>query len=245
MYETLITEELFNQCQRIREQRGRTNAAKTAKHPFLFRGLLTCAISGRQVTSDLKKGKYVYLICRNPDAPEKKLWIKEKDIIQQIEDALDSIRIPQEHIPSLKKHIQKVYEAEKAYHYKTIKNLHTDAQRLDEQMDKLTDLLLHDSIPRTAYDRKMNQIKMKRDEIKLLIDEHDSGNDNFHDSLVTLMSLASQASSLFKSSKTPLKRSLITTAFSNLELHGGNLRYTFREPFGVLQDAGDYKEWLC
>lgn len=71
-YDTVIDRDLFERCQDIRIGRGRTNAVKQTKEDFIFRSLLTCAVSGRKVTCDLKKGKYVYLICRDPENPEKK-----------------------------------------------------------------------------------------------------------------------------------------------------------------------------
>jgi site-specific DNA recombinase len=94
VYQPIITKELFDACQAVRTGKGRTKAVKETKHPFLLRGLLKCAVSGSTVTCDLKKGKYVYLICRDPKAPKKKLWIKENDILDQIRDVFRSIQIP-------------------------------------------------------------------------------------------------------------------------------------------------------
>lgn len=40
-------------------------------------------MSNRAVSCDLKKGKYVYLICRAPKNPSKKIWIKESDAMER------------------------------------------------------------------------------------------------------------------------------------------------------------------
>jgi DNA invertase Pin-like site-specific DNA recombinase len=58
-YEPLISKGIFEVCQYVRTGRGRKDAVKETKFPFLFRGLIKCTVSGRTVSCDLKKGKYV------------------------------------------------------------------------------------------------------------------------------------------------------------------------------------------
>lgn len=81
----------------------------------------------------------------------------------------------------------------------------------------------------------------KRKEITVLQEEHQDGNDAFKVALSTLVSLASQAPDIFKSSKTAVKRQLISLVFSNLPISGGNLQYSLREPFDAFQNLGDCK----
>ncbi len=56
-YEPLISKGIFEVCQYIRTGRGRKDAVKETKFPFLFRGMIKCAVSDRIVSCDLKKGK--------------------------------------------------------------------------------------------------------------------------------------------------------------------------------------------
>ena len=85
-YEPIVDTHIFDRCQHVMQGNSRTNAVMQTKNDFIFRGILTCAVSGRKVTSDLKKKKFVYLICRNPNNPDKKLYIPEHKILSQIED---------------------------------------------------------------------------------------------------------------------------------------------------------------
>jgi hypothetical protein len=112
-YEPLIGKDTFEVCQSVRTSRGRKDAVKETKYPFLFRGLIKCAVSDRTVSCDLKKGKYVYLICRDPAAPSRKLWVKEKDILKQMEAAFASIQVPPAFLPEIIAHINKLHENEK------------------------------------------------------------------------------------------------------------------------------------
>ncbi len=59
----------------------------------MVRGMLTCAVTGRVVTTETKKrtrasseGKITYLTAWNPDNPKKKIYIREEEIIEQIEE---------------------------------------------------------------------------------------------------------------------------------------------------------------
>lgn len=58
------------------------------------------------------------------------------------------------------------------------------------------------------------------------------------------LTLASKAAELFDRSQTDEKRQLIGYLFANLQMEGGRVRYFLKKPFNLLQDLGDYKEWL-
>ena len=244
IYEPLITKAIYDICQDVRTNRGRTKAVKETKHPYIFRGLIKCGVSGRKVTCDLKKGKYVYLIVRDPENPKKKLWIKERDVIEQVEAALASIQVPKAYLPDIKEHINKTHESEKAYHIQSIKQLNDEMEQINVKTDTMTDLLISGTITKDVYDRKFSQLQQRRKEISALQEEHQEGNEEFKTALSALLTLTSKAPDMFKSSKTPLKRTLVTLVFSNLELNGGKLEYTLREPYCGLENIESYKEWL-
>lgn len=75
-------------------------------------------------------------------------------------------------------------------------------------------------------------------------EEHQDGNEEFKIALTTMVSLASKAPEIFKSSKTSVKRALVAFVFSNLTLNGQKLEYASREPFATLTNPESYKEWL-
>ncbi len=231
--------------QDVRTNRGRKQAVKETKYPYLFRGLIKCATSGRQVTRDIKKGKYVYLICRDPQSPNRKLWIKERDILEQVEAVFSSTQLPPAFLPRIIDHINKLHEAEKQYHHDSANALNAEMEQVNAQLDRLTDLLIGETIDKNAYDRKFSQLQARRKEISTRQEEHQGGDEEFKSALTALVSLASKAPKIFESSKTPVKRSLIAFVFSNLELNGGKLEYTLHEPFRSFQNVGEYKKWLC
>ena len=243
-YEPLTTKAIFDMCQEVRMERNNNSGPKETKHPFLFSGLMKCAITGKLVTCDLKKAKYVYLICADPENPNKKIWVKESDVIEQVEEVFKSIRVPDEHLSDLIAHIQNMYESEKEYHHTAIDSLHAEIKEVDQRLDKLTDLLLSDAIDNTTYNRKFNQLQDERRALSLTQEEHHTGNEQFKKALTTMVLLASKAEEIFKSSKIDEKRALIAYAFSNFSLYGRKLRYDLVTPLQGMQNLRGYQEWL-
>ena len=81
-YPALIDRQTFDACQAVRvKPETRQQAVRKTKEDFILRGLVTCAISGRKATCDLKKGRYVYLIVRDPSTPDRKVWVKENVVL--------------------------------------------------------------------------------------------------------------------------------------------------------------------
>lgn len=243
-YEPLISKAVFDICHDVRTKRGRKQAVKESKHPFLFRGLIKCAVSDRAVSCDLKKGKYVYLICRDPEAPHRKLWVKESVILKQVEEAFASIQVPSALLPDLIGHINKLHEEEKQFSHDSINALNAEMEQVNSQLDRLTDLLINETINKETFDRKHSQLQTRRKEIAALQDEHQEGNEGFTIAIKKLISLASLAPEILKSSKTEVKRALMAFVFSNLEMNGQKLRFALHPPLSDFQNVGDFKGWL-
>ncbi|MAF97493.1 MAG: hypothetical protein CMH26_02540 [Micavibrio sp.] len=121
-----------------------------------------------------------------------------------------ALRVPEDILSEMLEYISGVHETEKKYHHDTIKELNSEMELINTRTDKLTDLLLNDLITKEVYDRKLLQLQTRRKEITVKQQEHQEGNEEFKIALSTLLTLASKASGLFESSKTPLKRTLVT-----------------------------------
>lgn len=242
-YPPLINKELFDNCQRVRLGNKRTQAVKETKTPLIFRGLIKCAVSGRKVTSDLKKGRYVYLICHDPKNPKKKMFVPETKIMEQIEQVFRSLQIPANILVEIIDDLRQTHESEKQFHNTSIKRLHQESEGLSKKLDKLTDLLLDASITKDVYNKKHQEITQRQYEINRELESHHEGNEQFKIALSMLVTLASRAWDIFKSSTTDEKRQLIGYLFSNLEMKGTTLCYTLKKPFDLFVKLGSYQEW--
>ncbi len=243
-YEPLISKELHDACQSVRTGRARAQAVRETRHPYILRGLLKCAISGRTVSCDLKKGKHVYLISRDPSNAEKKIWTREADVLDQVRNVFRAIQIPEDVMTDILDQLKKSHDSEKQYHAASIHALNKESSLVTSRLDALLDEYLDKSITKDMYDRKHSQLIQRRQEIQESLERHHSGDEQFRIALSTMVSLASRAADIFDCSKTEEKRQLIGYVFSNLELKGSTLCYSLKKPFNLLVDLASCKEWL-
>ena len=242
-YEPLITKELYDRCQVVKKERGYNPSKIETKYPYLFRSLITCQVSGRQVTCDLKKGKYFYLICRNPKDSSHKIWVRERLIMKQIETALEKIHISDEDFDEIKKHAQKRLELNRSQSKQTIIKLHQERTEIEQQIDKLTDLLVKEQIHQDIYNRKYNQLQQRNNDITVDLRAQSKDGKDFEDALLSMLLLCNRGLSVFKSSKTALKRCLLKAVFSNLQMRGEKLRYTMASPLSECVNVGGIVKW--
>jgi site-specific DNA recombinase len=250
-HEPLISKAMWEECQAVLHGWDKKPFQYGGKE-FLFRGLLTCGVTGRVISADTKTKKYkngtstefTYLVTWNPENPEKKMWVREDAIIAQVEDAL--ARLACNDADMMTASIAAVKEANK---YKqeshnrevgALKKEHTDIQA---KLDRLVDLLAEGVLPPDDYRVKREQYKRRQEEVIGLIHAYDGADNAFGSTMEKLMKVAMGAHKGFKSSKTEEKRELLNFVFSNLTLKGGTLCYTYNFPFGQFQNMDDCAKW--
>ena len=244
IYTPIVDKKTWDICQSIRVGRSRTNAPRHTKKPFIFKGLIKCATTGRIVSSDIKKGKFIYLIARNPENPEKKVYVPEKVVLEEIRRIFMLIRMDKDILKVITEHLKKSHEAEKEYQINSINKLQMENTQIQVKLDRLLDLLLDKSITTDDHDKKCHELKSRQYQINEQIKKHLKADETFKLTVNTVFSIASMAYELFESSKIEQKRKLINYVFSNLELEGTTLRYNLRKPFDLMVDCSTRSEWL-
>ena len=245
IYNPIVDKQTWELCQTIRKGRSRTKSPRRSNKPFIFRGLIKCATTGRLVTSDIKKGKYIYLITRDPNNPEKKVYVREKYVLDGIAEVLRSIRIEDEVLESVTEHLKQTHESEKAYQKNAIKELQAESKRTQDRLDRLLDLFIDGKrITPDDYDRKCQQLKTKQYKLNEQIKKHLKADEVFKITVKTVLSIANKAYELFESTKIEQKRKIINYVFSNLELEGATLCCHLRKPFDLMVYCSSHSEWL-
>ena len=243
-YPPLIDKGLFDMCQAIRGIADKPyKAVKKTKQAYILRGLITCAASGRKATCDLKKGKHIYLMTRDPADTRKKLWVKENTVMEQITKIFEGLSIPDFLADEMLYHVKQSHEAEMAFHHDRVHALQLESNSLMGKMDRLTDLLMERHIEQPVYDRKREEISHRQQEVLKLLGSSHAADNKFKLTLSMLIKLMRQSPDVLTRSKPDEKRQLIGFVFSNLKLEGATLRYTLRKPFNVLSQVPNNPEW--
>src|SRR5262249_43929291 len=131
-----------------------------SEKPFVFRGLIKCATSSRTVTCDLKKRRHVYLICRDPAAPDKKLFVPESAVLDQVKAIFRTIKVPTKLLDVLPAHMKAGHEAEDRFHQDAIDGLRREYDQLRDRLATLLDLRLDKSITQDEL-RRTNTTKKR------------------------------------------------------------------------------------
>ncbi|MDR1087432.1 MAG: zinc ribbon domain-containing protein, partial [Endomicrobium sp.] len=82
-YPTLVDKDTFEKCQKVRT-RMKNEHPKFIDKPFVFKRILECATCGCRITSEIQKGKYIYLFCAHFRGNCNQERIREEIPLQQV-----------------------------------------------------------------------------------------------------------------------------------------------------------------
>ncbi len=246
----IITKELFDQCQAIMDGRN-GKQFKWAGKEFIFRGLLTCATSGLTVTADQKTRHYkdghtntwTYLRCRQPDHPEKAMYVREEEILKQAEAALDRLHIPQEIMQDITGYLKLTAKSERSFVHRQIGELQREHTILQKRLDVLFDKMLDGTVDQQDFVDKRAKLRQSQIDIEEKISASRAGDDGFQDAMLTVLNVCSRARQIFQGSTIAEKRSILNFILSNLQLKGTTLCYEYKKPFNELVNNTSCLEW--
>ncbi len=249
-YEPLIDKTLFDECQAVLQGWDK-KPFKYAGKEFVFRGLITCATTGRVVTASTQKKVYkngeqaewTYLRAWNPDNPKKLVWVREDKIMAEIEEVFRSLSLPQERREKINNYIRETDKAERAFLRRQMADFKKDYTSVQNRLDALMDLLLDGTITKQEFERKKLSLRDRQAKIRELMAAHEEGDDKFKDALISLIQLTSEAYELFRGSTVEQKRRLVGLVFANLQLKGASLCYSLQEPFCWFAECRDMRQW--
>ena len=234
----IISKELYDRCQAIRLG-WKKKPFKYSDKPFIFRGLIKCAYCGCTITSDLKKGKYVYMYCTKSRGACEGVRVREEEILEQVKDVFRSFQIPTPVLESIKEHLAESAQAKKAFHQESIGRVRKNYDLTQRKLDALLDMRLEGSITRDEYDKKCTELKERQYELNHELSAHTEADEKFNMTFGALLDLASRSYELFECSKVEQKRQLINFTLSNLALKGVTLQYEIKKPFSDLQKTAE------
>ena len=243
IYEKLIDEATFIKCQEVLK-RFKRSQFRISKNEFLFAGLLTCSKCGCGYTSEIKKGKYIYVRPNNQKKPCDTCYpLTEKAVFEQVKEVFDNIKFSPALIADIQNHIKDTNKQKNDYRDNRLASLRKEQDKVNEYLNRVLDLLIKQSITQDEYDRKVYEFNNAKAEINEELRSINDADEYFYDSISALMNIASRAKELFESSDIQQKRKLMRFMFTNLNINGANLEYSLKKPFDMLVKLPSCKEW--
>lgn len=241
-YEPIISRDIWEKCQAVRLGAGK-KPFKYSDMPFLYRGLIKCANSGRMCTNELKKGQFNYVVCYDENGKRK--YIPEKDIDDQIIIILKTLHFPKSFMASINEHLKQSKKAEIEFRNKELGILQSSLTKTNDRLDKLLNLFIDGEIDKEMFELKKEKLRQEKNQIISQINAHSRADERFNDILSELLSIACNSWKIFeKSTNFELKRNLLKMLFRTLEIKNGKLGYALCFPFSKVQNLGTCPNWL-
>lgn len=249
-YPPLISKELYLQCQNVLNNWNK-KPFKFGGKEFIFRGLLSCAISGRVVTADTKtktyasgkKASWTYLRCFNPSEPFKPQWVREDGVVAQAAEVLSDVSLSSEQLDSLTKYLKELDLTDKDFFRRQGEELERRLNLSHRRLDSLMDLMLDGTIKKADYERKSEHLHEEIEKLEsAIVDRKQFGNSNSK-GLLSLLSFIEDLDKGFSSAPVSKKRQLINAVFSNLQLNGAKLCFHLRKPFDQFIKCTTLEDW--
>ncbi len=250
-HEPLISRDVFRKCNEVRMGWEKKPFQYRGKD-FLFRGMLTCKVTGRVVTANTKMKRYkngstdewTYLRAWDPEDKAKVIWVREDKIIEQLETVLKGLEIQDNEILKKTMDYLTIVNSGKSdeinSEVKVFKDEHTKNQT---KLDNMIDLVAEGVLSKDDFLRRQEQLKDRQHELRELIASYDKVDDKLSKKLVSLISITQNAYETFKGSTISEKRELLKLIFENLNLNGAKLEYNWAFPFDQLAKLTNCPEW--
>lgn len=243
-YQPLITRELFEKCQAVRERRGRKPAKEISKREYIFKGLLRCQNCGCLMTPEIKikpNGKtYIYYSCTNAKHICKRTYVPEETLLEPIHIVFEAFKaIPQEVQDRLVTELRTLNDHESIYHEQQIARIRTGYDRAQQRVQSLLDLRLDKSITSEDYDKKLKELKDEQYRLNIELESYTNADHQYHIHVGTVLNLSRGIGEIFESSEPDEKRAILNFILQNPIVNGKTLGFTLRSPFNlVLELAG-------
>lgn len=237
-YERLITKELFDRCQEIREGK-RTNRPKFVGQEYIFKGLLRCENCGCVITPEMHKKNsgliFIYYSCTNAKGTCKREYVSEKNLLEPIYDILELFEnIREADQEFLVKELNQTTEQDITFHKAQIVRIVAEQNRVKQMDDGLLEVLLDRSITKDIYDKKHQEFQDRLQTLSMEYEEHSQTEFNHKTAVDNVFSVARRARKIFEGSEISEKRDFLNYLLQNPTVQQKNLYFSIRSPFDLV-----------
>ncbi len=249
IYPPLITKELFDKCQGVREKHLRKPRRKD-KADFVFKHLVTCGTCNHTVSSyrrqkqnktDEGTHEYVYLRCAGKanSAQCNCKAIREEHALKEVEQELQKIQVPAQFLQgALNRIIGKLgttYQAEQTERVNAKRRLGQIAHEKDIWVGKEVAGLL----PTDTVNAKLKALASEEQELQAILSgkQPQGVTKQTAWTLARAVNLLSRLPELFAGSQNAQKRKIMTLVFANLILKEKSLYIIWKKPFSLMAEG--------
>lgn len=247
-YEPLISIHLFNKIKEVIAGYNRANFKRT-NLPYVFRGLIKCPNCGCLITPELKVKasglKYVYYHCTNYHGNcDNVRWIREEDLVEQLEPALKSLKLDARTQKKLIEKLRGIHDRDARDCGKEIFSIQQRIELIERRQKTMYEDKLDGKIASDTFEKLNNEYETERQDLASKLEGHSRKDEDFQITLDKILFLATNAYDIFKSSEPHEKTQFLIFLVQNSFLEGKNLLYKMKNPFQGVVQYHSHPEWL-
>jgi len=232
--EPLITEELFEQVQKVRM---RKDVPKYSKHQYLFRKFFKCAGCGKTITWEKQK-KQIYGHCNYASGCKQRTFVRETEVNKQVKQLFKNLEVKNKRLAEwIKKSLKESHLEEIEYRTNAKKELENRLQSVEQRLEKLYDDKLDEKITVDFYDKKFAAYSAEQKEIASSLKKLSNENLRYYEVGINIYELSQRAEELYNQAEPERKKRLLSLVFDELILDKEKVVHKYSKPFEILSEA--------
>jgi hypothetical protein len=224
-HEPLISKHLFHRVQNVLQ--GKT-FARTHRHYFLFRRLLTCKGCDYSLTGEKQKG-HVYYRCHTPGCPT--TGIREDVVDESILQCFFPLQLSEEEIAYLEDKIGMLKAEWGSRKQREIDSIKLRLSQLQDRLARLTDSYIDRMIEKDVFEERKTTLLMDRRGFEDALAQLQGTGKSIPDRLAEFLELVKSAYLQYKMGLPEEKCDLLKIVTSNRQVEGKNVELTLSLPF--------------
>lgn len=253
-YPPLITEDLFNKCQEVRNGYNKDQSRYNTKD-FAFKGILTCGCCGRLISSydrikqnkgNGKKHHYTYLRCagranprRHPGTRCSCKNIREDELLKQVETALAGLHVPPEALAFSVEDRQANMENEIRKQEASRNRLQARLQQINKEKGVWIAKEAKGLMGEEEVNNKLTALKEEEAGIKKELENTPQITQHSVFNLKRVQALIAKLPKLFRGSHAEQKQQILKLLCANLTLKGKKLHFSYKKPFSYFAEGSN------
>jgi len=237
----LVSKKLFDNVQEVLEHKAKP--IKKGQIKFAFTGLIKCGECGAYITAESHKG-HIYYRCTKKIVKCSQKFIREGDLLSQINKAILKIFIDDETKNKIVSRLGELHEGESKSSSSLSRQAHDKLKEFDAKIERLIDLYISKEISQEEYQRKKAKLLNEKKDLQDKLGEIEKTSGGWLEPSKNFITTCNQAGSVAWQGNLSAKRDFLKILGSNFILKDRTLLFKRAYPYELVAKISPATDWL-
>lgn len=236
-HEPVVTRELWEKVQDMIEGRYQSNHEEPRVDEFAYPGMIQCGHCGCVLSPQIKKEKYRYYRCTGFKGDCGEPYLREEFLDEKFAEALAEIALEPAQLDHIREHLRAGQADAQRQHRESLERLEGECARLQRRLDQMYVDKLDGVIDAETYARTARAWQDEIRSHRRAMGRHDEAKQHFLEEGLVILSLATEASALFRRGTRQERFELLQSMVQNCSWAREKLTVTWRKPYSFLAES--------